>query len=328
MRRRTFITWIGGGAALPLVARAQQREQMRRIGVLIPWDENDPLMNARIPAFTRALADLGWADGRNVRMVLRWTSGDANRIRGFAQELVGLYPDIIVEQSRPGLLVVALQQQTRTISICFANVNDPVASGVVARLDRPSGAVLLASPAWKLPWEVSGLSCYRRSLPGSSGPQSCSIPTLPPYRPICPHLRRRPDHSRSCRSLRPFIRRGDRSGHRRAWAGAGRRPCGRDSGLFLSAHRAQSYWRRLETMYRRSIRHLTFVRDGGLLSYGPDWVDNFVAAATYVDRILRGATPRDLPVQFPTKYEMAVNSRPPRRLALPCRNRFCCAPTR
>ena len=145
----------GGGA------RAAGRA-VRRIGVLMPWDENDPEGKGRVPAFTQALADLGWADGRNVRMDLRWAGGDINRMGAFAQELVGLQPDIILTR-RPR--DPSLQRQTRTIPIVFANVNDPVASGIVARLDRPSGNITGFADL-KPRWEVSGLSCSRRSLPG------------------------------------------------------------------------------------------------------------------------------------------------------------------
>jgi putative ABC transport system substrate-binding protein len=137
IRRRDFIAGLGGAAAWPLAARAQQRERMRRIGVLMGFDENDPVAKPRVPAFTQALAGLGWTDGRNVRMDLRWASGDINRIRALAQELVGLQPDIIVTSGTPA--TAALQRETRTTPIVFANVPDPVASGIVARLNRPGG---------------------------------------------------------------------------------------------------------------------------------------------------------------------------------------------
>ena len=139
MRRREFIAGLGSAAAWPVVARAQQGDRVRRIGVLMPGDENDPVAKARVSAFTQALADLGWTDGRNVRMDLRWGGGDINRIRALAQELVGLQPDIIVTSATPA--TVALQRETRTIPIVFASVSDPVASGIVARLDRPSGNI-------------------------------------------------------------------------------------------------------------------------------------------------------------------------------------------
>ena len=136
MKRRTFIAGLGSAAAWPLAARAQQGERVRRIGVLIFGDENDPEQKRRL---TQALADLGWTDGRNVRVDFRWAGDDTNRIRALAQELVGLQPDIILTNGTPA--TVAVQRETRTIPIVLANVGDPVASGIVARLDRPSGNV-------------------------------------------------------------------------------------------------------------------------------------------------------------------------------------------
>ena len=166
IKRREFITLLGGAAAWPLAARAQQGDRVRRIGVLMPLDENDPLAKTYVSAFTQALA----------------------------QELVGLQPDIILTGSTA--VTAALQRETPTIPIVFVNVGDPVASGIVARLDRPMGTAP-ASASWKPRWEASGLNCSRRSRQGSSGPESCSIPTPPPYRLLCLHLRRRPGHSRS-----------------------------------------------------------------------------------------------------------------------------------
>ena len=203
MRRRDFITLLGGAAAAwPLAARAQPVERVRRIGVLMPYDENDPVEKHRYSAFTQALAELGWTDGRNLRMDLWWAGSDTGRIRALAQELVGLQPDIIATNGTPA--TIALQRETRTIPIVMVSVGDPVASGIVAALNQPGGNItgfgyLEASMVGKL------LSCSRRSRPGSSGPQSCLIPTRPPYRFICPHLRWRPGRSRSCQSLRPLI---------------------------------------------------------------------------------------------------------------------------
>ena len=131
LRRRDFIAGLGGAAAWPLAARAQQGNRMRRIGVLMTGDENDPVAKANISAFIQALAGLGWTDGRNVRMDLRWGSLDINRMRARARELVGLQPDIIVTYGTPA--TVALQRETRTIPIVFAGVTDPVASGIVPR---------------------------------------------------------------------------------------------------------------------------------------------------------------------------------------------------
>ena len=139
IRRRQFITVLGGAAVWPLAARAQQGDRVRRIGMLMVGDENDPEGKIRYSAFIQALAGLGWTDGCNVRMDLRWGGGDTIQIRGLAQELVGLKPDIILAQST--LATVALQRETRNIPIVFVSVSDPVASRLVARLDRPSGNI-------------------------------------------------------------------------------------------------------------------------------------------------------------------------------------------
>jgi putative ABC transport system substrate-binding protein len=139
IRRREFIAALGYAAAWPLVASAQQGERVRRIGVLMGRDENDPEAKLSYSALTQSLAGLGWADGRDVRMDLRWAGDDSNRIRALAQELVGLQPDIILVSSTAA--TSALQRETRTIPIVFANVSDPVASGIVARLDRPGGNI-------------------------------------------------------------------------------------------------------------------------------------------------------------------------------------------
>src|SRR6516164_3943278 len=139
MRRRQFIAGLGSAAAWPVVALAQQGERVRRIGVLIGPDENDPVGKTIASAFTQALADLGWTDGRNMRMDLRWHGGDNIRIPMLAQELVGLQPDIILATSTAA--TIALQRETRTVPIVFGSVSDPVASGIVARLDHPAGNI-------------------------------------------------------------------------------------------------------------------------------------------------------------------------------------------
>src|SRR5499427_3486852 len=151
IKRREFIAGLGGAAAWPLAARAQQRDRVRRIGVLLPADENDPWAKTMVSAFTQALAGLGWADGRNVRMDLRWPGADINRIRALAQGLVGLQPDIILTGGTPA--TVAVQRETRRIPIVFASVADPVAGGIVPRLDRPSG-------------NITGFATYEATLGG------------------------------------------------------------------------------------------------------------------------------------------------------------------
>ena len=165
MRRRQFIAGVASAAAWPVVARAQQGDRVRRIGVLMPGDENDPLV--KVSAFTQALADLGWTDGRNARLDLRWAGDDINRIRALAQELVGLQPDIILATST--LATAALQRETRTIPIVFASVDASPAGS--SRGSTSRAGTSQASEATKPRWVASGLSCSRRSRPGSSGPQ-------------------------------------------------------------------------------------------------------------------------------------------------------------
>jgi len=139
MNRRELIARLGGAAAWPTVARAQQGERVRRIGVLMALDENDPEMKLRHSAFTQALADLGWTDGRNIRMDLRWAGGDTNRMRALAQELVGLQPDIILANATA--VTAALQRETRAIPIVMANAVEPVERGFVTGLNRPGGNI-------------------------------------------------------------------------------------------------------------------------------------------------------------------------------------------
>jgi putative ABC transport system substrate-binding protein len=203
IRRREFIAALGGAvAAWPLSVRAQQGDRARRIGVLMPFDENEPVAKTYVSAFTQALADLGWTDGRNVLMDLRWAGGDINQVRALAQELVRLQPDLILTDGT--MATAALQRETRTIQIVFTGVGDPVASNIVARLDRPNGnitgfGVLEASLGGK--W----LELLSEMAPALKRAAIMFNPDTAPASAYMPHLRRRPGHSKSCQSLRPFI---------------------------------------------------------------------------------------------------------------------------
>jgi len=313
IRRREFITLIGCAAAWPLAARAQQRERVRRIGRLMGGDENDPVQKTFVSAFTQALADLGWADGRNVRIDLRWGRGDINRIRALAQELVGLQPDIILTNTTPA--TVAVQRETRTIPIVFANVADPVVSGIVPRFNQPGG-------------NITGFANYEATLGGkwlellseiAPGLKRAAIMFNPDLLPVLPFM---PSFETAARSLKVVPITAPVHGNEEietAITTLGREPGG---GLvvmpdgFVLAHRAPiisaAARNNVPAVYTQSF----FVRDGGLLSYGPDRVDTFRRAASYVDRSLRGEKPGDLPVQFPTKFEMAVNLKTAKALGL------------
>jgi putative ABC transport system substrate-binding protein len=186
MKRRTFIAGLGGVAAWPAVVRAQQGDRVRRIGMLMAGD--DPSAKRRVSLFTQVLADLGWTDGRNVRIYVRLGGDDTNRMRRLAQELVGLQPDIILTNGPAA--TTAVQRETPTIPIVFAYVVDPVASGIVAQLDHPSGNItgfgsLEASMGGK--W----VELLSEIAPGLKRAAIMFNPDLPPHRLICPHLRRR-----------------------------------------------------------------------------------------------------------------------------------------
>jgi ABC-type uncharacterized transport system substrate-binding protein len=306
IRRREFISGLCGAAAWPLAAGGQQDGRVRRIGVLMPFNENDPVMKPRVFAFERALADLGWTDGRNVRIDLRWAGGGIKGIRAFAQEFVSLQPDIILADG--ALATAAVQRETRTIPIVFVNVDDPVASGIVARLDRPSG-------------NVTGFATLEASLGGkwldllsevAPGLKRAIIMANPDTTPVSAYV---PSFETAARSLRVVA--SAASVHsdveiETAIIALRREP---GSGLvvmpdaFMIAYRAPiilaAARNKVPAVYSLSY----FARDGGLLAYGVDPLDTFRRAATYADRILRGEKPGDLPVQFPAKFEMAVNLR-------------------
>jgi putative ABC transport system substrate-binding protein len=313
MKRRGFITLLGGAAVWPLAAGAQQGDRVRRIGVLMGGGENDPELKAHLSAFTQALASLGWTDGRNMRMDVRWGRADINRIRALAQELVGLQPDIIVAVGN--LSTAAVERETRTIPIVFATNYDPVAGGLVARLDRPSG-------------NVTGFGGLEPSLGGK---------WLELLSEIAPGLKRvaimfnpdaalgssyMPSLETAAQSLNvmpvPAPVHGDGE-IETAVIALGREPGG---GLvvmpdgFTQGHRAAIILAAARANVPAAYWASTFARDGGLLSYGVDSVDIYRRAATYVDRILRGEKPGDLPVQFPTKFEMAVNLKTAKALGL------------
>jgi putative ABC transport system substrate-binding protein len=313
MNRREFIAGLGGAAAWPLAARAQQGGRMRRVGVLMPGDENDPLAKSEVSAFTQALADLGWADGRNVRMDLRWGHGDINRVRALAQELVGLPPDIILANGTAA--TAALQRETRTIPIVFASVSDPVASGLVARLNQPGGnitgfATLEATLGGK--W----LELLSEIAPGLKRAAIMFNPDFPPLSVYMPSL------EAAARSLKVVPTTAPVHSDveiETAITALGREPGGGlvvMTDIFMVAHRAPIILAAARNNVPAVYTLSEFVRDGGLLSYGADQVDTFRRAATYVDRILGGAKPGDLPVQLPVKYEMVLNLKTAKALGL------------
>jgi putative ABC transport system substrate-binding protein len=312
MRRREFIAGLGGLVAWPVVARAQQPDRMRRIGMLMSYDENDPEGNLRYSAFTQALANLGWTYGRNLRMDLRWYGDDDNnRIRALAQELVGLQPDIIVTNQTS--TTIAFQQETRTIPIVIASVSDPVTTGLVARLDRPSG-------------NITGFANRENSMGGK---------WLELLSEIAPGLKRAtimfnsetspptvPSFETAARSLKvvPIVA----PVHSDAEIETAIIALGRELGGGLVVvpggaivtHRAAIMLAAARNNVPAVYPRPEFARDGGLLSCAPNLVDLYRRAASYVDRILRGAKPGDLPLQQPTKFDLIINLNTAKALGL------------
>jgi putative tryptophan/tyrosine transport system substrate-binding protein len=311
--RREFIAGLGSAVAWPVVARAQQGERIRRVGVLMPFDENDPVMKTWVSAFTQALAGLGWTDGRNVRMDFRWAGSDISRVRVFAHELVGLQPDIILTGATPA--TAAVQQETRTIPIVFVFASDPVASGLVASLNRPGG-------------NITGFATFEPSLGGKQlellweiapGLKRAAMMFNPDAAPISIHM---PSFEAAARSLKVVPISAPVHSDveiETAINALGHEPRGGVvvfMDIFTNVHRAPIMLATARNNVPAVYGDSESVREGGLLSYGPAQIDNFRRAASYVDRILRGAKPADLPVQQPTKFELVFNLKTAKALGL------------
>ena len=314
MRRREFITLLGGAAAAwPLAARAQPRERMRRIGVLMNTAADDPEGRARLAAFLQELQQLGWTDGRNVRIDTRWGAGDAERFRRYAAELVALAPDVILAAGSP--VMGALQQATRTVPIVFALVADPVGSGYVASLARPgSNATGFASTEFG----ISGkwLELLKEITPGVTRVAVLRDPTnalgigqFAAIQSVAPSfgVELSPIDVRDAGEIERDITAFARSSN---------------GGLIVPAGPLAALHRELIITLAARHRLLTvyptrfFAAGGGLISYGPNTIDPFRGAAGYVDRILKGEKPADLPVQAPTKIELVINLRTAKALGL------------
>jgi putative ABC transport system substrate-binding protein len=315
MRRRELITLLGGAAAWPIAARAQQRGLLRRIGVLMSWDESDPEIKTFFSSFMQGLAKSGWTDGGNVQMEVRWAGGNVDRLRMFAKELVDLQPDVILATSTPA--TAALQQATRAIPIVFAGISDPVGAGFVASLSRPGGNItgfINMEGAFGGKW----LEVLKEIAPDikraaimfnpDTAPAGGSY-YLPSFDAAARKLKVEPIAARvrSVAEIETVI------------TSLGREPGGSlvvMPDAFMETHRGQiilfAARNNVPTVYSLSV----FARNGGLLSYGADRVDIFRRSASYVDLILRGAKPAELPVQLPFKYEMTVNAKTAKSLGL------------
>ena len=314
MNRREFIPLLGATAVTwPLAARAQQPERMRRIGALMLIAENDPETHARVAAFRQGLRELGWTEGHNFRIDFRWAGDDSNLIRRFAAELVASEPDVIVAIAPQGL--AAVQRETRSIRIVFMHVADPVGGGFVASLARPGGN---ATGFLQFEYTLSGkwLGLLKEIAPQVNrvavlrdATLTAGIGQFAVIQSVAPSV----GMEVTAIGLR------DADEIERSVAKFATVPNG---GLILTASALSVVHHRLvialaarfnvPTIYYRRF----FVSGGGLISYGYDVVEQFRGAAGYVDRILKGEKPADLPVQAPTKYELMINLKTAKALGL------------
>ena len=316
MRRREFITALGGAAATaawPLAARAQQADRIRRIGVLMNRAADDPQAQASVAAFVQGLQQLGWTEGRNVHIDTRWTGGDAEDTRKYAAELVALAPDVI--QASGASTVGALLKVTRTVPIVFAATADPVGASLVAIMARPGGN---ATGFMAFEDSMSGkwLELLKQIAPGVMRAAVLGDPTLPSGRSQLAAIQTAaPSFGME---VNPVDVRDAGEIERAVTAFAG----SPNGGLIGSSNPGTSIHRKLIIML--AARHKlpavyferTFAADGGLISYGPDYIDQYRQAAGYVDRILKGEMAANLPVQAPTKFELVLNLKTAKALGL------------
>ena len=306
MRRREFIILLSGVAsAWPLVARAQQPAGMRRVGVLLNLSENDPEGRRLVAAFQEGLAQLGWTDGRNLRIDYRWASGDVDRIRAFAKDLVVLSPDIIVAYATPS--VVALQRETHSIPIVFLSVTDPVGQGLVASLAHPGGNIT-GFAVFEISLGAKWMEALKQIAPGLKRVTTIFNPETAPYHPLYLRAIETAAASLVVEPMMAEVR--DDADIERAISALASKP---DSGLIVMPDTFNFIHRQtiiaLVGRYRVPAIYYfpLFARAGGLISYGPDEIDMFRRAAGYVDRIFKGDKASDLPVQQPTNYRVVIN---------------------
>jgi putative tryptophan/tyrosine transport system substrate-binding protein len=313
-RRRAFIAALGGAAAWPLVARAQQQDRMRLIGVLMGYAESDSAVQSLVSAFRGALAKLGWTEGSNLRIELRWGAGDADRISTFAKELVELQPDAILGQTTP--VIDALARKTRTIPIVFVTVSDPIGGGFAASFARPDG-------------NITGFTFVESAMGGKwvellkeIAPRTVRVAllfnpaTAPPLKFYMPSIQAAESSLAVQASAAPVHAKDEIEG---VIAAQARNPGGslivmpdafnatnRDLIITLAARYG------VPAIYNAPY----YAESGGLIAYGTDLAEEFRRAAGYIDRILKGAKPPDLPIQLPTRFELVINLKTAKPLGL------------
>jgi putative tryptophan/tyrosine transport system substrate-binding protein len=314
MRRREFVSLLGGAAAAwPVAVRAQQPERVRRVGVLMPLAADDPQSLRRLTAFVQGLQQLGWTDSRNVRIDVRWAAGDPDRFRSYAAELVALAPDVILAGAVSSMM--PLQQATRSVPLVFVQVTDPVGAGFVASLARPGGNAtgftlfeFGVSAKWlellkQMAPRLTRVAVLRDPSSSTGIGQFAAMQGVAPALGVEVSPIGVSDPGEIERAMAEFAR-------------------GSNGGMIL-VPTAQTLIHR-ELIITLAARHRLptiypyryFVTAGGLMCYGPDEIEQYRRAAGYVDRILKGEKPADLPVQAPTKFELVINHQTARMLGL------------
>jgi len=313
MRRREFITLLGGAAAWPLAARAQQTDRMRRVGVLMGYSEADPAAQAQVAALRQELQKLGWDEGRNIRIDVRFPGTDPGRVRAILMELMSLTPDLLV--SNTNLVTEVVQAEVRTLPIVFTSVGDPVGSGFVNNEARPNGN-LTGFANWEMSMGGKWLELLKEVAPQIERvglvvyPETAaSIGFFKFAEALAPALKVKlvalgvHDTDEINQVLTAFAAEGN-------------------GGLIVTPHAVTFTNRDLIVALCARLRLpalyplVFYAKAGGLISYGFDVLHQFQQAAGYVDRILRGAKPADLPVQYPTKFQLVVNLKTAKAIGL------------
>jgi putative ABC transport system substrate-binding protein len=312
MRRRTFIAALGGAAAWPLVTRAQQHEAMKRVAILMGGTENANYQGY-VAAFRQGLADVNWREGRNIRVDVYWGNSDAARIDAYAAELVGLAPDVILATNTP--TARALKRATETIPIVFAGLSDPIGDGIVASLSKPGGNIT-GFTSFNAPIAGKWLELLKEAASSTERAGVIFNPKTAPYAIFLPTMEAIAPQVGVTLTRMPV------SDQAAIEAVIGKISSEPRSGLivipdiFMTLHSELIFTLAVRGRLPTIAPLRSFANAGGLMSYGSNFTDLFQQAAPYVNRILRGEKPRDLPVQEPTRYELVINLKTAKAIGL------------
>ena len=314
MKRRAFIAALGGAAAWPLAAQAQQNERVRRIGLLMNFPEADTEGNARLVAFLQRMRELGWSDGHNLKLEARWSGADIDRMRTFAREIVVQQPDLIVAVGTPA--TSAVMRETSTIPIVFTQVSDPIGGGIVTNLARPGGNVT-GFTLFEFSIGSKWLQTIKQIAPNVTRVAVLFNPTTAPYAPL--YLRSVEDGTSSFAvdfSTLPLQDAVELEPTIKTFAATPNSALLVLTDTFTTVNRDRIIALAAEYRLPALYPYRFFAQSGGLVSYGVDTLEQYPRAAAYADRVLKGEKPGDLPIQQPTKYELVINLKTARTLGL------------